>query len=87
MILTKHAKILHIFNGEDDSTKKRMINTNDPTLSMNEGNTPISKYLDKNNKKNQIGSNAMSNIENLNDPNKSSPNYDIDKFITISKVS
>jgi len=85
MILTKHAKILHIFNGEDDNTKKKMINTNDPALNINDSNMAISKYLEKNGKKTQIGSNAMNNIENLNDPNKNSPNYDIDKFITISK--
>ncbi|OUM66002.1 hypothetical protein PIROE2DRAFT_59651 [Piromyces sp. E2] len=88
MILTKHAKILHIFNGEDEETTKRMVNINNNISMMNvkDSNVTINSILEKNGQKTQFGNtNATNNIENLNDPNNNSPNYDIDKFITISK--
>jgi len=88
VILTKHAKILHIFNGEDDDTTKRMVNvSNTNVMNVKDSNVTINNILEKNGQKGQFGSTTVtSNIENLNDPNNSSPNYDIDKFITISKV-
>jgi len=65
-----------------------MVNvSNTNVMNVKDSNVTINNILEKNGQKGQFGSTTVtSNIENLNDPNNSSPNYDIDKFITISKV-
>jgi len=86
MVLTKHSKIIHIYNGEDDDTNKKMMNASDSiTLSSsNENNNELNTLLEQNGSKAQFETNSTN--EKLSEQNKSSPNYDIDKFITISKV-
>ncbi|ORX47377.1 WD40 repeat-like protein [Piromyces finnis] len=84
MVLTKHAKILHVYNGENEETNKQNNNDiNSAKESNNNTNIPMEKKVQKN----QLEIiNASSNTGNLNDPNNTNgPNYDIDKFITISK--
>ncbi|OUM66001.1 hypothetical protein PIROE2DRAFT_69009 [Piromyces sp. E2] len=62
------------------------INNNISMMNVKDSNVTINSILEKNGQKTQFGNtNATNNIENLNDPNNNSPNYDIDKFITISK--
>ncbi|ORX76055.1 WD40 repeat-like protein, partial [Anaeromyces robustus] len=91
MVLTKHAKILHVFNGDNDevNNKKRMMVNMKDNNSINSNNNnldSITKILEENNQKPQVGkSSATENKKNLNDLSKNSPNYDIDKFITISR--
>jgi len=94
MILTKHSKILHIYNGEDSDTSKKGENNNAINSPMNtiESINPLNNNASKKNessiqydKKNKSNSR---DIETSNDSNtiKNTPNYDIDKYITISKV-
>jgi len=87
MILTKHSKILHIYNGEEEDISKRMANASNSTLyNGSKSNNALNEMLANNEHKIQSdGGNANVNAENQKDSSKNTPNYDIDKFITISK--